>query len=115
MTRETIKLITTGRHSKIRREAALYAFPDGDRLVVVGSGGGAAKDPAWALNLRAEPRAEVRRGRATQGVIASEAESAERERLWTIVTQTSRFYAGFQKRTKRTIPVFVLMPVAGDG
>jgi F420H(2)-dependent quinone reductase len=114
MARETIKLITTGRRTGERREATLYAFPDGERLVIVASRGGAAEDPAWAHNLRARPRAEIDRGGAVRPVLATEVEGAERERLWTLITQTSRFYAGFQKRTKRQIPVFVLAVPAGD-
>jgi deazaflavin-dependent oxidoreductase (nitroreductase family) len=60
-----ITLTTTGRRSGQPRTVTLYAWPGGDDLVVVGSMGGAASDPAWAHNLRAEPRAVVRRGKAT--------------------------------------------------
>ncbi len=47
-----ITLIATGRRSGTPREVTLYAFDDGENLVIVGSRGGSAKDPAWAANLR---------------------------------------------------------------
>ncbi len=57
-----VVLATTGRRSGTPRAVPLYAWPDGDRLVVVGSWGGSARHPAWALNLRAHPGATVKVG-----------------------------------------------------
>lgn len=68
----TIRLTATGRTTGMAREVPLYAFEDGDRLVIVGSVGGAAKDPAWVGNLRAEPRAAVTVNRKTRQMRASE-------------------------------------------
>lgn len=87
---------------------SLYAFEDGERLVVVGSLGGAAKDPAWAMNLRAEPRASVTRGTTRWPVRALEAEGPERDRLWTLVCEGFPMYRSFQRKTERLIPLFVL-------
>ena len=106
----TIKLTTNGRRSGRKREVTLYAWPDGDRLVIVGSRGGAAKDPAWVANLRADPRATVKRGREETSVRAREAKGGQRERLWELVTDAFPLYATYQKRTTRTIPLFVLEP-----
>jgi deazaflavin-dependent oxidoreductase (nitroreductase family) len=113
--RSRIKLITTGRRSGLPREVELYAFDDGDRLVVVGSQGGSARDPAWCHNLRANPVAQLRRPRAAaeETVRAREAEGDERDRLWALVSEVSPFYVGFQRKTKRVIPLFVLQAVPG--
>jgi deazaflavin-dependent oxidoreductase (nitroreductase family) len=92
----------------------LYGFDDADRLVVVGSLGGAAKDPAWAGNLRAHPNATVKRGRDLRSVRAREVEGDERERLWRLVVEGFPLYATYQRRTKRTIPLFVLEPGPGS-
>ena len=108
----TVKLTTTGNRSGERREVTLYAYEDGDRLVVVGSRGGAAKDPSWVRNLRAEPRATVRRGRQEFEVRAQEVNGAERERLWTLVTGAFPLYAAYQRKTSRVIPLFALEPLA---
>lgn len=55
-----VTLTTTGRRSGEARAVPLYAWEDGDRLVIVGSLGGSAKDPDWVGNLRADPRATVK-------------------------------------------------------
>jgi len=109
--RRQIRLTTTGRTSGKARPVTLYAFEDDDRLVVVGSRGGAARDPAWAGNLRAEPRATVRHGGDERQVRVKEVAGAERDRLWKLVCEDFPLYATYQRRTKRTIPLFVLEPV----
>jgi deazaflavin-dependent oxidoreductase (nitroreductase family) len=108
-----VTLTTTGRKTGTSREVSLYAFEDEDRLIIVGSRGGAAKDPAWAANLRAEPRATVRRGKTVQNVRAREVDGAadERDRLWRLVSEAFPLYETYQRRTTRTIPLFVLEPV----
>ena len=106
-----ILLTTTGRRTGVRRDVVLYAWPDGDSLVIVGSRGGSAVDPGWAHNLRANPRASVKIGREIRGMTAQEVGGGtERERLWSLVVAAFPLYATYQKRTKRTIPLFVLEP-----
>jgi deazaflavin-dependent oxidoreductase (nitroreductase family) len=106
--RHDILLITRGRHSGKPRQATLYAWPDGDALVIVGSAGGRAHHPAWVHNLRASPEAEIQEGKARRPVHAREAKGRERARLWQLVTRAFPMYAAFQKRTSRTLPLFVL-------
>jgi F420H(2)-dependent quinone reductase len=104
-------LTTTGRRSGQSRTAPLVYLADGERMVVIGSNAGNAKTPAWALNLKANPEAEVEIGRARQAVRARVAEGAEREQLW---HRCNEQYAGFDdyaERTDREIAVFVLEPV----
>jgi F420H(2)-dependent quinone reductase len=110
-----IKLTTTGRKSGEPRRVTLYTFEDGDRLVIVGSLGGAAKDPAWAGNLRADPRATVRLDGEARSVRAREVAGDERARLWQLVVKGFPLYATYQRRTKRTIPLFVLEPDPESG
>jgi deazaflavin-dependent oxidoreductase (nitroreductase family) len=114
---KTVRLVTTGRRSGVSRAATLYAFPmDGGAgsLVVVGSRGGSASDPAWAHNLRADANATLTVGGAPRPVRAREADGQERERLWALVCDSFPLYATYQRRTARRIPLFVLEPVA-DG
>jgi deazaflavin-dependent oxidoreductase (nitroreductase family) len=108
--RMQIKLTSTGRRSGNPHEVVLYAWPDGDRLVVVGSYGGSPSDPDWASNLRTHPRAAVRRGRETAEHVAREVEGPERERLWALVTAKFPLYQSYQSSTDRLIPLFVLEP-----
>jgi deazaflavin-dependent oxidoreductase (nitroreductase family) len=106
-----IALTTTGRKSGQARQVTLYAYEDQDRLVIVGSFGGAPKDPDWAVNLRAEARATVRRGRRASEVTALEVDGPERDRLWELVCGEFPLYETYQGRTKRVIPLFVLESV----
>lgn len=109
-----ITLTTTGRKTGEARSVPLFAFDDGERLVIVGSRGGSAKEPAWAANLRADPRASVSRNDQAWTVRAYEAGGEERDRLWQLVSAAFPLYESYRQRTTRTIPVFVLEPSASD-
>jgi F420H(2)-dependent quinone reductase len=52
-------LTTTGRKSGQPRVSPLYFLRDGDRVVVAASKGGAANNPMWYLNLKADPKVSV--------------------------------------------------------
>jgi len=108
------KLTTIGRKSGQPRTVTLYAWPDDDRLVIVGSRGGAAHDPAWVLNLRADPHAIITTGKTERAMRAREVAGAERERLWELVADAFPMYRSYQRKTERVIPLFLLEP-AGDG
>jgi deazaflavin-dependent oxidoreductase (nitroreductase family) len=115
MTRRlTVSLTTTGRKSGKPRTVTLYGFEDGDRVVIVGSLGGAARNPAWVHNLRAEPSARLTTAASTWPVRAREVDGSERDRLWQLVTAAFPLYTTYQRRTKRTIPLFVLEPAPQD-
>ena len=103
-----VRLSTTGRRSGEARAVPLYAFDDGERLVIVGSRGGSAKDPTWAGNLRAEPRATLAVGIDERRVRAIEVDGPERDRLWDLVCVQFPLYATYQRRTARRIPLFAL-------
>jgi deazaflavin-dependent oxidoreductase (nitroreductase family) len=103
-------LTTTGRKSGQQRTAPVVYLADDDRLVVIGSNAGNARPPAWSLNLKANPDAEVEVGRKRQRVRARVAEGEERADLW---RKHNGQYAGFddyEARTDREIAVFVLEP-----
>ena len=107
--RMQIRLTTTGRKTGQARTVTLYAFDAGDgAIVIVGSRGGAARHPAWAHNLRGEPKASVKIGQEERSVVAREVSGAERERLWELVCEAFPLYATYQRRTKRLIPLFLL-------
>jgi deazaflavin-dependent oxidoreductase (nitroreductase family) len=109
-------LTTTGRRTGDARSVRLYAWPDGEDLVIVGSWAGRPVDPAWVGNLRAGPLATIRVRKDTRRVRAREVKvpSEERDRLWRLVTEAFPYYATYQRRTDRVIPLFVLEPVEDD-
>ena len=78
--------------------------------MVIASFVGEPRHPAWLLNLRAAPEAEIEVGSRRIRVRAREAAGTERGRLWSAVVAQVPDYAEYQSRTERTIPVVVLEP-----
>jgi deazaflavin-dependent oxidoreductase (nitroreductase family) len=108
---QNVIVTITGRRSGKPREVPLYAFPDGDRWVIIGSNAGDDREPAWVGTLRVHPGATLRIGRLVRGVRAHEAEGDERDRLWARAAADYPGYELYRARTSRTIPVVVLVPV----
>lgn len=103
-------LTTTGRRSGEPRTAPVVFIRDGEALIVIGSNAGNARVPAWALNLRAHPDAEVQVGGERRRVRARVSEGSERERLWTLVNDDYAGFEDYKQLTDREINVFVLEP-----
>lgn len=101
-------LTTTGRKSGEPRTAPVLYLADGDRLIVIGSNAGNARPPAWALNLRANPDADVQVGRQRRRIRARVAEGEERTELWTKMNDQYGGFDDYRKLTDRDISVFVL-------
>lgn len=108
-------LLATMRGAKTGKQRSLplvYAT-DGDDILLVASKGGAAEHPGWYRNMKANPDVEVLAGRRSGPYIAHEADEAERERAWKIVTHVYPGYETYQRRTGgRIIPVMVLKPTS---
>ena len=93
------------------RKTPLMRVKEGDHYVLVGSQGGAPKDPAWVHNLRADPQIELRDEAAVRPMRAREVkDNAERDRLWKLAVAAYPPYADYQAKTKRQIPLFVAEP-----
>jgi deazaflavin-dependent oxidoreductase (nitroreductase family) len=102
-------LETVGCRSGERRTVTLAFLPDGDDLVVVPANAGAARAPAWWLNLRAAGAGVVDVGTHRMRVTAHEAEGEERQRLWRRIAAFAPIDR-YQRRTDRLLPVVVLRP-----
>ena len=107
-----VVLVThTGHKTGAIRKTPLMRVRDGDRYVLVGSQGGAPKDPVWVHNLRANPHIELRDGNVVRRMQVREVkEASERARLWALAIAAYPPYAEYQTRTTRQIPVFVAEP-----
>jgi deazaflavin-dependent oxidoreductase (nitroreductase family) len=105
-----LELTTTGRKTGKPRSVMLTSpMQEGESIVVVASRGGDDVHPAWYLNLVANPRVQVKfKGQPTKTMTARTATAAERARLWPIVEQKYKGYAGYQQRTDREIPLVFL-------
>ena len=103
-------LTTTGRKSGKKRTTPLAYMRDDGSYVVVASYNGAPKHPAWYLNLRSNPDAEVRAGKESFRASAETAATEERERLWPRLVAAYPSYDDQQANTKRELPVVMLHP-----
>ena len=84
---------------------------DGNNYVLVGSMGGAPKNPVWVYNLRANGDVEIRDMTEVHEMRAREVEDEEeRARLWDLAVAAFPPYADYQQKTARTIPLFVAEP-----
>jgi deazaflavin-dependent oxidoreductase (nitroreductase family) len=101
-------LTTTGRRSGEPRTAPVVYLADGERYVVIGSNAGNTRAPAWALNLRANPGAEVEVRGDRRRVRARVAEGEERADLWRRMNEQYAGFDDYRVRTTRDISVFVL-------
>ena len=109
--RQPLLLLThTGAKTGKRRTNPLAYFRDGDRYIVVASKGGAPTNPDWYYNLLANPRATIEVGNERLEVTAEPAGPAEHERLWAMVIERTPTFQEYEKKTRRTIPLVILMP-----
>ena len=93
------------------RKTPLMRVKDGNNFVLVGSQGGAPKNPVWVYNLRADGNVEIRDEAAVYTMRVREVEdAAERARLWGLAVAAYPPYEEYQTRTTRRIPVFVAEP-----
>jgi deazaflavin-dependent oxidoreductase (nitroreductase family) len=103
-------LQTTGRRTGRTRTTPVQYLADGDTFVVVASNAGAARPPAWYLNLRATPHAEVEVGSRSMDVRAHEATGQERAELWLRLMAANRYLERAARKAGRDLPLMALIP-----
>lgn len=108
----TLLLTTTGRKTGKPRTVPLRYVRDREDYVIIGSNLGRPKNPAWYLNLQAQPRAEVQIGAARLPVSARTVPLQERQRLWEMLLALDPGYERLMERTKRILPIVRLTPQA---
>lgn len=110
-----LRLATVGRRSGKERAVILGYYEDGPNLVTLAMNGWGAGEPAWWLNLRARPEAQVTTKTGARAVRARAAAGEERQRLW----DGFRAYEGpgvdldaYARRRPTETAVVVLEPLA---
>jgi deazaflavin-dependent oxidoreductase (nitroreductase family) len=105
--RAGLLLTTIGARSGKERTVALAAFPDEeDRWLVVAALAGAARHPAWFINLARSPDhvwAEI--GRERFKVRPEVLSGDERSAAWQRVVAVAPGFGGYQEKTDRELPV----------
>jgi deazaflavin-dependent oxidoreductase (nitroreductase family) len=108
---QPVELHTIGRKTGLRRATLLTSPIYGeDRVVLVASKGGYSDDPIWYKNLAANPEVEITVGERTRKMRARTATPDEKAKLWPQLVKVYKGYDGYQRNTKRDIPVVICEP-----
>jgi deazaflavin-dependent oxidoreductase (nitroreductase family) len=105
-------LTTVGAKSGEQRTTPVMYLPDGERMIVFASLGGAPNNPAWFHNLVANPSTTVEVGHDTVEVDAVVTSGEERDRLFDEQAALYPQFADYAQKTTRQIPVVALVPKA---
>ena len=103
-------LETTGNKSGDPRSVGLSHLVRNGRYFVVASYAGEDRDPAWAKNLRAQPKATMTVAGRSIPVVARQLERDERAAMLARFVEADAAYGEYVERTAREIPVFELRP-----
>jgi F420H(2)-dependent quinone reductase len=106
-----VLLTMVGAKTGAIRKVPLMRVEHDGLYAAVASLGGAPEHPQWYWNLRRRPELDLQDGTTVTRRRARELEGAEREAWWERCVATFPPYASYQRKTERTIPVFVLEPV----
>lgn len=106
-----LHLTTTGRRTGQERSVILGYFEDGPNLVTMAMNGWADGEPAWWLNLQAQPVAKVVLREGPRKVRARAAAGEERSRLWDRWRELDKGLDGYAARRSTETAVVVLEPV----
>jgi deazaflavin-dependent oxidoreductase (nitroreductase family) len=103
-----IVVTSVGAKTGLLRKTPLMRVEHDGQYAIVGSLGGAPQHPVWVHNIRANPHVELQDGAEKHDYMARELEGEEREIWWRRANETWPAYDGYQTRTDRQIPVFLL-------
>jgi deazaflavin-dependent oxidoreductase (nitroreductase family) len=105
----TLLLTTTGRKSGEQRTVPLLFTVHDGAFIVIGSNWGQAHQPAWVLNLLAEPAATVKFKDEATKVRARQVEGDEREQMFRQLLRQWPGYENYVERAgEREIRIFAL-------
>jgi deazaflavin-dependent oxidoreductase (nitroreductase family) len=105
-----LRLHTVGRRSGEERVAILGYFEDGPDLVTMAMNGWADPEPAWWLNLQAQPDVTVDLPGGSRAVHGRAANPDERPRLWAMQATYDKDLDAFAARRSRETAVVILSP-----
>lgn len=103
-------LTTTGRRTHEPRQVLVGYFEDGDNLVTMAMNGWGAAEPAWWLNLQADPDATAQTRDGVRLVRARRAEGPERTRLWARWAEIDKDLEAYAARRPSETAVVVFEP-----
>ena len=105
-----MRLTAVGRRTGQRRRVVVGYFEDGPNLVAMAMNGWGEGEPAWWLNVQADPDVEVDVIDGHRLVTARAARGAERERLWDRWREIDRDLDALAERRSTETAVVVFEP-----
>jgi deazaflavin-dependent oxidoreductase (nitroreductase family) len=107
---DLLYLTTVGAKTGQKRQSPVARFPDGDDAwLVVASNGGSSRHPSWYHNLMAHPdQAWIEVAGRSTPVTVELLEGPRRDTAWQRITASQPRFAGYQRKTTRTLPVLRL-------
>ena len=105
-----MRLSTTGRRTGLERSVILGYFEDGPSLVTMAMNGWEPEEPAWWLNLQANPDAHVDLVDGPRLVTGRAARGDERDRLWARWSEIDKHLEAYAARRPKETTVVVLEP-----
>ena len=104
-------LTTRGRKTGLERTVAIPYFRREGKVLTIASYGGNTVNPAWYVNLRANPDVSYELGGRVYRGVARTAMGDERQRLWdSVADEHPRFNRYLAWCGERQIPVVVIAP-----
>jgi F420H(2)-dependent quinone reductase len=101
-------LTTMGRKTGRLRTTPVLYLEDGSDLIVVASFGGNDMHPAWYLNLKECPEAEIVIRGERRRVSAQEISTDQKKLIWPRLVKSYPQFEIYQQRTSREIPLLRL-------
>lgn len=105
-----VLLVTApGRRTGLPHTVAVAYFEHDGGYLVVGSAGGAERDPQWFRNVRAADRVTVQIRDDVRELRPRVLKGKERERVWNdVVLARAPFFQKYADKSGRTLPLAVL-------
>ena len=110
MGKPVVLLTMVGARTGAVRKVPVMRVEHHGLYAAVASLGGAPEHPQWYHNLRTNPVLDLQDGTEVSRRRARELDGAERDEWWARCVEAFPPYAGYQRKTDRLIPVFVLEP-----
>ena len=108
---DLLLLTATGRKSGKTRTTPLMYIKDGERYLVTATAGGSNKNPGWYWNVtQGTQPVQIQVKDKVMRVTVAEAQGEQHDQLYQRFIDMNEQFAGYLKKTTRTIPVLILTP-----